>query len=71
MDQGIRQGEDTSPYSRVSSRPMSHDVVVHVKLNLLNFAKDARTHKTASYWVFKLMNQEYPSNQIYEQAIKK
>ena len=30
---GIRQGEDTSPYSRVSSRPMSHDVVVHIKLN--------------------------------------
>ena len=38
MDQDFRRGEDTSPYSRGSSRPMSHDVVVHIFIDLFNFA---------------------------------
>ena len=29
VGQDIRQGEDTSPISGSSTRPMSHDVVVH------------------------------------------
>ncbi len=36
VGQDIRQGEDTSPISGPSGRPMSHDVVVHMKFNKLN-----------------------------------